>query len=81
MIDDTHPCCSMKYLHNKPVRDLKGDEALRLVQAEEDHLLDIKISVDLEQGSEKRSTITQTYFEEIRQLFYRVGSDQYKYGV
>ena len=71
MIDDAHPCHSMKYLHNKPVRDLKGDEALRLVQASEDHLLDIKISVDLDQVSDKRTTI-QTYFEEIRQLFYRV---------
>lgn len=70
MIDDAHPCHSMKYLHNKPVRDLKGDEALRLVQASEDHLLDIKISVDLDQVSDKRTTI-QTYFEEIRQLFYR----------
>ena len=130
----------MKYLRNKPVRDLKEDEYLRLAQAEEDRLLELKISVDLEQGSDKRwarlyhlcgthylsdhvtdhvtghvtdhvtghvighvlwlvrllrayihestvsmfslnsyalfnylrTTATQTYFEEIRQLFYRV---------
>ena len=44
----------MKYLRNKPVRDLKEDEYLRLAQAEEDRLLELKISVDLEQGSDKR---------------------------
>ena len=54
LIDDTHPCYSMKYVRNKPVRDLKEDEYLRLAQAEEDHLLELKISIDLEQGSDKR---------------------------
>ena len=54
LIDDTHPCYSMKYIRNKPVRDLKEDEYLRLAQAEEDHMLELKISIDLEQGSDKR---------------------------
>ena len=54
MIDDTHPCFSMKYLLNKPVRELKGDEFLKLVQAEEDRLIEMKLSIDLERGQEKR---------------------------
>ena len=48
VIDDNHPCSSCKYLRNKPVRELKGEEFLRLSQAEEDGLLTIKISVDVE---------------------------------
>ncbi len=55
IIDDTHNCFVMKYLRNKPVRELKGDEFLRLHLAEQDHLLEIKISIDLEQQQEKRS--------------------------
>ncbi len=54
MIDDSHPCFSMRYLLNKPVRELKGDEFLKLVQAEEDRMLEIKLSIDLDHGQEKR---------------------------
>ena len=73
MIDDSHPCVSMKYLRNKPVKELCGSEFLRLCLAEEDGLLEVRITIDLEQGtSDKRSTAPQSYFEEIRQLFYRV---------
>ena len=34
----------MKYLHNKPIRNFKGDEYLRLAQAEQDHLMEFKIT-------------------------------------
>ena len=44
----------MKYLRNKPVRELKGDEFLKLHLAEQEHLLEMKISIDLEQAQEKR---------------------------
>lgn len=54
MLDDSHPCYSMKYLRNKPVRELKGDEFLKLIQAENERLIEIKISVDLDLGSDKR---------------------------
>ena len=36
----------MKYLKNKPVKTFQGDEFLRLVQAETDGLLTIKINID-----------------------------------
>ena len=74
MIDDVHPCAGMKYLHNKPVKDLSGADFLQLVLAEEDRLVELHISIDLEpSGQDKRGGVAvQTYFEEIRQLFYRV---------
>lgn len=30
-IDESHACFSMKYLKNKPVRDLKDEQYLKLV--------------------------------------------------
>ncbi len=54
MIDDNHPCYLLKYLRNKPVRELKGEEFLKLCQAENDRLLEIKITIDLDMGSDKR---------------------------
>ncbi len=61
MIDDNHPCFHIKYLRNKLVRELKGDEFLKLCQAESDRLLEIKISVDLDLGSEKRCACVCVY--------------------
>ena len=76
MVDDVHPCAGMKYLRNKPVKDLCGADFLHLVQAEGDGLLELKISIDLEQSAQDKrgggGTGLQSYFEEIRQLFYRV---------
>ena len=74
MIDDVHPCAGMKYLRNKPVKDLSGADFLRLAQAEGEGLLEMRISIDLDQGSHesRRGGAPQSYFEEIRQLFYRV---------
>ena len=74
MIDDVHPCAGMKYLRNKPVKDLCGADFLHLVQAEADGLVELKISIDLEQSTQEKrgGTGLQSYFEEIRQLFYRV---------
>ena len=54
MIDDSHPCYSIKYLRNKPLKELKGDEFLKLVQAEEERLVEMKISIDRDLGPEKR---------------------------
>ena len=75
LIDDAHPCAGMKYLRNKPVRDLAGADFLRLVQAEGEGLLEMKIGIDLDQGAQdtrRGGGGLQSYFEEIRQLFYRV---------
>lgn len=54
MLDDSHPCFSMKYIRNKPVRELKGEEFLKLIQAESERLIEMKITVDLNLGSDKR---------------------------
>lgn len=64
-IDEEKPTFSMKYLTNKPVRDLKDEQFLKLTQAEEDGLMTIEIYID------EQSEGQQTYFEEIRQLYYR----------
>ena len=75
-IDDTHQVVGMKYLRNKPVKDLAGADFLGLTQAETEGLLEMRISIDLDQGSQQDSrrggSGLQSYFEEIRQLFYRV---------
>ncbi|CAG2223752.1 SPT6 [Mytilus edulis] len=70
-IDEEKPTYSMKYLKNKPIRDLKDDQFLKLTQAEDDNLLTIEMYID--EQVEGR----QTYFEEIRQLYYRVRYDFY----
>ena len=35
-IDEAHPCFTVKYLKNKPVRELKNDDFLKMVQAEQE---------------------------------------------
>ncbi|ESO97932.1 hypothetical protein LOTGIDRAFT_103494 [Lottia gigantea] len=64
-IDEAHCCYPMKYLKNKPVKDLKDDQYLKLHLAEEEGLLTISIMID-EDG-----LTSSTYFEEVRQLFHR----------
>lgn len=64
-IDENHPCYTMKYIANKPVRDLVGDQFLRLVMAEEDKLLEVSISEQIEGNT------SASYIEEAKQLFQR----------
>uniref|UniRef100_A0ABD2WU03 Transcription elongation factor SPT6 n=1 Tax=Trichogramma kaykai TaxID=54128 RepID=A0ABD2WU03_9HYME len=44
MIDESHPIYSMKYLKEKPVKELKGDEYLKLLVAQEDKLIELTFS-------------------------------------
>jgi len=67
-IDESHPCYPQKYLKNKPVRDLKDEQFLRLTEAESDKLLEISITMDENTDNPN----IQSYFEDIRQLYYRV---------
>ncbi|XP_041979251.1 transcription elongation factor SPT6 [Aricia agestis] len=62
-IDETHPCFSMKYLKKKPVRDLTGDQFLKLTIAAEDRLLEIQISEQIEGNT------SSSYLEELKQLY------------
>ena len=50
-IDESHSCCTFKYIKNKPVKDLKGDQFLRFCKAEEDGLLTISIGIDLDKSA------------------------------
>ncbi|XP_031835725.1 transcription elongation factor SPT6 isoform X1 [Nomia melanderi] len=64
-IDENHPIYSMKYLKDKPVRDLVGDQFLNLVIAEEDKLITISLSDSIEGNT------SSNYVDETKQLYYR----------
>lgn len=64
-IDENHPCYTMKYLKNKPLKDLVSDQFLRLVIAEDEGLLSIQISMHRDDGG------PHIYLDEIKQLYYR----------
>lgn len=63
-IDEFHSCFTIKYLKNKPVRELTGDEFLRLHIAQQDKLLTITIP-DRFEGSSSSSP----FLDEIKQLY------------
>ncbi len=63
-IDENHDCYAMKYLTRKNVRYLEGDHWLRLTQAEEQKLLEIRLGEDLPSLSPN-----QTFLEEAKELF------------
>lgn len=44
-IDENHNCYSMKYLKNKPIKDLVGDQFLRLQQCEKDGLMTLRFGM------------------------------------
>ena len=64
-IDENHPVYSMKYLKDKPVRDLVGDQFLKLVIAEQDKLITMSLSDTIEGNT------TNNYIDEVKQLYYR----------
>lgn len=65
-IDETHCCYNMKYLKNKPVRDLIGDQFLKLCMAEDDKLITISLSEKIE-----GNTSSVSYLEEVKALYQR----------
>ncbi|KAM5179933.1 transcription elongation factor SPT6 isoform 2-T2 [Mantella aurantiaca] len=68
-IDEAHFAYSFKYLKNKPVKELRDDQFLKMCIAEEEGLITIEFNIDMKDvegyGNE------QTYFEEIKQFYYR----------
>ncbi|XP_073971663.1 transcription elongation factor Spt6 isoform X2 [Rhodnius prolixus] len=64
-VDENHPCYSLKYIKGKPVRDLGGDQYLKLHMANEDKLLKVVISDHISGHT------TTSYIEEVKQLYYR----------
>ncbi|XP_041097249.1 transcription elongation factor SPT6 isoform X2 [Polyodon spathula] len=67
-VDEAHYAYSFKYLKNKPVKELSGDQFLKMCLAEEEALLAIDICIDMK-GVKGYSE--QTYFDEIKQFYYR----------
>ncbi|XP_023646777.1 transcription elongation factor SPT6 isoform X1 [Paramormyrops kingsleyae] len=68
-VDEAHYAYSFKYLKNKPVKELSGEQFLKMCLAEEEGLLTIDICIDL--VGVKGYGADQTYFEEIKQFYYR----------
>ncbi|XP_053670514.1 transcription elongation factor SPT6 [Anopheles nili] len=64
-IDETHPCYAMKYLKEKPVRDLTGDQYMKLHIAQEDKLLTMEIADRIEGNA------SGDLLEELKALYYR----------
>ncbi|XP_069040225.1 transcription elongation factor SPT6 [Lepisosteus oculatus] len=68
-VDEAHYAYSFKYLKNKPVKELNGDQFLKMCLAEDEGLLTIDICIDL--MGVKGYGSDQTYFDEIKQFYYR----------
>ncbi|OXU17876.1 hypothetical protein TSAR_004906 [Trichomalopsis sarcophagae] len=62
-IDENHPIYSMKYLKDKPVADLVGDQFLKLAMAEADKLIVISFPDTIEGDTSKN------YVEQMKQLY------------
>ncbi|XP_049873145.1 transcription elongation factor SPT6 [Pectinophora gossypiella] len=62
-IDENHACFGLKYLKKKPVRDLTGEQFLKLTMAAEDKLLELSISEQIEGNT------SSSYLEELKQLY------------
>lgn len=67
-IDENHPCYSVKYLKEKPVRELIGVEFLKLHIAEEDKLVKISFDDDID-GVNSASCL-----EEMKVLYTKVNN-------
>ncbi|XP_058804062.1 transcription elongation factor SPT6 isoform X2 [Phymastichus coffea] len=65
IIDENHPIYTMKYVKGKPVRDLVGDQYLKLAMAQDDKLITISFSDQIEGNT------TNNYVEQMKQLYYR----------
>ncbi|XP_078278695.1 transcription elongation factor SPT6 [Rhinoraja longicauda] len=68
-IDEAHYAYSFKYVKNKPVKELRDDQFLKMCIAEDDSLLTMEICIDMK-GLEGYDN-EQTYFDEIKQFYYR----------
>ncbi|XP_076154074.1 transcription elongation factor SPT6 [Alosa pseudoharengus] len=68
-VDEAHYAYAFKYLKNKPVKELTGEQFLKMCQAEEEGLLTMDINIDLMGVSGYGGD--PTYFDEIKQFYYR----------
>ena len=70
-IDENHPCYPIKYLLDKPITSLGGDQFLQLMIAKTEGLMQFEITID-KLDNQSNQPILQTYFNEISQLYHRV---------
>ncbi|XP_053313046.1 transcription elongation factor SPT6 [Spea bombifrons] len=68
-IDEAHYAYAFKYLKNKPVKELRDEQFLKMCIAEDEGLITIEISIDMKDVEGYGSD--QSYFEEIKQFYYR----------
>jgi transcription elongation factor SPT6 len=66
-IDENHPLYSLKFLKDKPLRDLVEDQFIHLLVAERSGLLTIVYQTEIEGAT------TTSYVDEIKALFTRDG--------
>jgi len=64
-IDENHPLFPFRFLKDKPVRELAGDQFLRLVTGEQDKLVTLRFDTDI------KGATSPSYAEEVKQLFHR----------
>lgn len=75
-IDENHPCFTYKYLINKPVTDLYGEQFLNLVIAQKEGLVEIEFTIDKKPlGNEP---VENAYMDEINTLYHKVNLFQFK---
>lgn len=64
-IDENHTLYSMKFIKDKPVRDLSDEQFLRLSIGEQDKLITVNFNTNIEGAT------SPSYADEIKQLFQR----------
>ena len=67
-IGDYDEQAPFKYLKNKPVNDLQGEQFLKMWVAEQNQLLTIKIGIDLDVNNMHGGC---TFLDEMKQLYHR----------
>nr|XP_033334830.1 transcription elongation factor SPT6-like [Megalopta genalis] len=65
VIDENHPLYTMKYVKDKPVRDLVEDQFLKLMMGQDDKLVTVSFSDEI------GGNTSSNYIDEIKQLYYR----------
>ena len=64
-IDENHPLYTFRFLKGKPVRELVGDQFLRLMTSEQDKLVTVKFDTEID------GSTSSSFAAEVKQLFHR----------
>lgn len=69
-IDENHPCYAFKFLKNKPVTRLVGDQFLHIITAEKDKLLEVHFSIEAVDSIDQKRVYVSPYHEGLKALYY-----------